>query len=554
MAASERLERLRNKLHAEVNALPDRAPSPDLLLSSDEDDSGGISLEPLSTQIPVDNPVSTADAVPPIDEEVPQQDPIADTERRFVWIKDAPSQAKPNSLPSNIGVPAPSCKLPVTDLQRGDLASNRHQFCPIQALAKFPYKFCNKVHMQAVASAFFDHGKFFEREWDLYYVWDNDPTKPLVLVRENQVHALLQEVNTHLDLSLRITDDQREQGLITRFPDHPRCRPRYLGRSNSRTEYDNLVEKTPGADFSAPDDPACSPLDTSASEHFELLMEDLWDVTKAKNKAAKAKKQQERLARQRSMAEQLKRAQRYLGLRPIEAGEVTSTSRPQAIDPTLAASWPFDQSVVFVSVDVESYERAHSLITEIGVATLDTRDLVGIAPGADGAEWRNKIQAQHFRIKEHRHFVNHEFVHGCPDHFEFGSSTLVALRDAPSHIAACFRPPFGATPSDGADSMPPSGEARKIVLLGHDTASDIRYLKTIDYDPLKDENVIEVQDTAAIYQAWRLETQPTSLGRILADFGIPGSYLHNAGNDAVYTLQVLLAVCVREATIRGDKE
>lgn len=387
-----------------------------------------------------------------------------------------------------------------------------------------------------------------------YYVWDHEPTKPLILVRESQVHALLQEVNTHLDLTLRITDHQREQGLITRFPDHPRCRPRYLGRSNSRTEYDDLVEKTPHADFCAPDDPACSPLDAPAVEHFEMIMEDLWDLTKAKSKAEKAKKQQERLARQKSMAEQLKRAQRYLGLRPVEASQATSTSRPKAINSSIAAPWPFDQSVVFVSVDVESYERAHSLVTEIGVATLDTRDLVGIAPGADGADWRSKIRAQHFRINEYQHLVNHEFVRGCPDHFDFGSSTLVALRDAPSHIAACFRPPFGATSSDETESMPSSGEARKIVLLGHDTASDIGYLKTIEYDPLKDENVIEVQDTAAVYQAWRLETQPTSLGRILADFGIPAYYLHNAGNDAVYTLQVLLAVCVREATIRGDKE
>lgn len=165
MASSERLERLRNKLHAEVNALPDRAPSPNVVLSSDDDESGGISLEPLSTA--AGDPLSTGDAIPPVDKAVPQQDPIADTERRFVWLKDAPSPFNSNAFPSNVGVPAQSCKLPVTDLQRGDLASNHHQFCPIQALAKFPYKFCNKAHMQAISSAFFDHGKFFEREWDL---------------------------------------------------------------------------------------------------------------------------------------------------------------------------------------------------------------------------------------------------------------------------------------------------------------------------------------------------------------------------------------------------
>lgn len=282
-------------------------------------------------------------------------------------------------------------------------------------------------------------------------------------------------------------------------------------------------------------------------------MEDLWDVQKANSKALKAKKRQDRLIKQKSMAGQLKRAQQYLGLRPREINEETLPSVQDAIIPSLAAPWPFDQSVVFVCVDIESYERDHNLITEIGVATLDTRDLVDIAPGTDGTNWRNQISAQHFRINEYRHLVNHEFVRGCPDRFDFGSSAFVALKDAPSHIAACFHAPFGATHSLKAEDVPLSGEARNIILLGHDTASDIRYLQSIDYDPLKVENIVEVLDTAILYRAWRHEQQTTGLSRILADFGIPGYNPHNAGNDAVYTLQAFLAICIREATIRGEQ-
>jgi hypothetical protein len=72
--------------------------------------------------------------------------------------------------PSTAQAPAPrtdAAWLPVSDLQRGDLASPRHHFTPIQALAKYPYKYCNKIHMQDIASAFFDQGKFWQREWDL---------------------------------------------------------------------------------------------------------------------------------------------------------------------------------------------------------------------------------------------------------------------------------------------------------------------------------------------------------------------------------------------------
>ena len=40
-------------------------------------------------------------------------------------------------------------------------------FCLILPIAKYPYKYVPKAHSQAVASAFFDNGQFWSREWDL---------------------------------------------------------------------------------------------------------------------------------------------------------------------------------------------------------------------------------------------------------------------------------------------------------------------------------------------------------------------------------------------------
>jgi hypothetical protein len=243
----------------------------------------------------------------------------------------------------------------------------------------------------------------------------------------------------------------------------------------------------------------------------------------------------------------------------LEAGQ--SPTVPDSIDPSLPAPFAFDSSVVFVCVDVESYERAHNKITEVGVATLDTRDLAGVAPGLDGANWRSKIRARHFRITDHRHLVNSEFVSGCPDRFDFGQSTFVKLAEAPARIAECFESPFAAQPDhDGDEDLPntanitDSGEQRKLILLGHDTLSDTKYLQQLGFDPLTLPNLIETQDTATMYRVWRREQQPTKLGNILYDFDIPGFNLHNAGNDAVYTVQAMLGVCVREATIRGSPE
>jgi hypothetical protein len=75
---------------------------------------------------------------------------------------------------------------------------------------------------------------------------------------------------------------------------------------------------------------------------------------------------------------------------------------------------------VFICVDIEAYEKDHKIITEIGIATLDTEDLKAIAPGKDGVNWRKAIRARHFRILEYKHLQNRDFVHGCAEYFQFG--------------------------------------------------------------------------------------------------------------------------------------
>jgi hypothetical protein len=366
----------------------------------------------------------------------------------------------------------------------------------------------------------------------------------LVLVRESQVDTLLGEINSRLKLGLKITASQRREGFISRFPDHPDCRPRYLGRSCSRDDYDNMLRNAPDSSFRPAGEPSQGPPDSGTLEQFKKMMEELWDVQKKKkDNASRAKRQQDRMGKQMSMVDQFKRSQRYLGLRSAEA--VRQNGTLQTIDPSFPAPFAFEKSAVFVCVDVESYERAHYKITEIGIATLDTRDLVGVAPGEDGVAWRQKIKGRHFRINENRHLVNHEFVPGHPDGFDFGESTFIDLKDAPVRVAACFNPPFGLhasnTDVDDISNLLQTldlSEKRNIIFLGHDTLGDVRYLQQLGYDPMKVENIIEAMDTAKIYQAWRRDSQPTSLGRILVDFDIIGWKLHNAGNDAMYTVSV----------------
>jgi hypothetical protein len=132
----------------------------------DHDDSGGVSL--VEPQLLNDTPSKQPAIKPPIKPTPVTAEVPANDENRFVLVEGVESSY-------NMGVTTPlttmpaslAAALPATDLNRGDLAAAQHHFTPILALAKYPYKFCNKSQSQDIASAFFDQGKFWNREWDL---------------------------------------------------------------------------------------------------------------------------------------------------------------------------------------------------------------------------------------------------------------------------------------------------------------------------------------------------------------------------------------------------
>jgi hypothetical protein len=152
---------------------------------------------------------------------------------------------------------------------------------------------------------------------------------------------------------------------------------------------------------------------------------------------------------------------RYFGLRPRtaklpEPGQNAPWTEPEEfrteqlkqhhvlepLDVNKIAPYAFDKDTVIISIDVESYERGHHLITEVGVSTLDTMDLVDLAPGKGGENWMKEIRSRHFRIKGREYLRNTEFCIGNPDAFDFGTSEFVSIGDAPNAVDACFEYPF----------------------------------------------------------------------------------------------------------------
>jgi hypothetical protein len=157
-----RLAHLQTLAEQDLQALPDRPLTPD-----EDDTGGGVSLENVvSPDIKVPEDIKPAPAVPKAESPPATESPAQEiTDKRFVWLKGAASSYNLGSAPKLS--PLPTVKLTPTTLGKGDLTSPDQAFTPIAALAKYPYKFCNQSNSQDIATAFFDGGKFWAREWDL---------------------------------------------------------------------------------------------------------------------------------------------------------------------------------------------------------------------------------------------------------------------------------------------------------------------------------------------------------------------------------------------------
>lgn len=383
-----------------------------------------------------------------------------------------------------------------------------------------------------------------------------------------EFRALLAEINGNLDLQLKFPDDP---GFLLSFLEDGSPRPRYLGCLSAETPLEGMESQMPGPDFKLEGE---DEVDPRSLEAFRLKMEAAIETGKHRSKGSKEKRKKARVLGKKSCCLQLQRAQRYLGMKTVLTDPVTEVlewraleeaSRKheeaiaksrQVIDMMKPVPYAFEQEVVFIAIDVEWYERSNKTITEIGISTLDTADLCDIAPGEGCLTWMGQIRARHFRIKEHSHLINSDFVAGCGDRFEaaFGTSEWISLADAPKVVASCFRFETTSAPdsSDRSHADKQNGHElsrsssfasisgpehenhdgakpkRNIILVGHDIKTDIDHLRAVGFDLSNMSNILEVVDTADMFRALKHEHQPRSLGAILLDLSLTGWNLHNA--------------------------
>ncbi|KAF2760206.1 hypothetical protein EJ05DRAFT_498174 [Pseudovirgaria hyperparasitica] len=262
---------------------------------------------------------------------------------------------------------------------------------------------------------------------------------------------------------------------------------------------------------------------------------------------------------------------------------------------------------ILASIDCEAWEDDRRSVQEVGFALLDIRKLSGVAPGIAGREWMHLIEYHHYITEEYKHLVNKRQLKGCPDKFLFGQSKVVKKAEYNAVLSDLLTIEDDLVQSGGKKE-----KYRRIVLVGHSLADDVKYLGLCGFDvvahiqsllpdghpsptasqtspkisisPTQDPTQknketptppppyhrpqptsypIPTLDTHTLIQALSPPSSPDhptqklilSVGKLIYMFTPPSSpcksqhlpppHLHNAGNDAAYTLHALILLALR---------
>ncbi|KAI9166682.1 ATP-dependent DNA helicase II subunit [Paramyrothecium foliicola] len=422
------------------------------------------------------------------------------------WSKVAPeSIVAPNSAaPLSPLEDLAEDVLDYATFRAGDTIDADVTFCPWNLVMGYPSHYIGKTN-KPLAQPFFD--KILEgRVWDFFYLHDvaNPLDRPALLVPTVQFEDFLRFVNRQLNISLRIPGGVNQNKFTLKFGDGNTPRPRYLQRSRDAKTLQ--IENWPMMS----DEDALAFKDGLArfqkqwTNTFKLI-----PTSVVFGKTLDSKRKAIRKAEHR--AEMLKETQQLLGI--CKEG--------------------ITEDAVFVCFDVEAIERSPHPISEVGIAILDVESIKNKKSGQYGEHWWPEMQAHHLRVKEYSGLVNREFVHGCPDAFDFGISTFPSKAEVAEAILAIL--------SQHIDTK------RPLVIVGHDVKQDVQYLSEMGIEITKLAGLRAVIDSQALHQAWRATDSQRSLLAVLGDLGMSSQHLHNAGNDAVYTLRATIGIAVRQS-------
>lgn len=171
-----------------------------------------------------------------------------------------------------------------------------------------------------------------------------------------------------------------------------------------------------------------------------------------------------------------------------------------------------------ISIDVEAWERDSKCVTEIGIAIYDPkRQTQALLPS---------ITSIHILLRDHMGRKNGRFVPDHSENFNGEYSYILSEAEAVKLVKNLVNYYMHDYELD-------------CYLVGHDIKGDLNWLEGLGVVLSKDTKVL---DTQKIYAASHGK-RGGSLKNALRMACIPHAFLHNAGNDAYYTILLALALC-----------
>ncbi|KAK6496756.1 hypothetical protein TWF481_001744 [Arthrobotrys musiformis] len=198
------------------------------------------------------------------------------------------------------------------------------------------------------------------------------------------------------------------------------------------------------------------------------------------------------------------------------------------------------QDAVFITIDFEngdriiSNESLETINSQIGVAVLNTKEFFSSSlESDDGYDSDNDIRSYNFSTgtEQSRYKASRRFLFG----------TSVSVNKENKYEILKYRM-----------QLMIQSETKNIFLVGHDLTSDLRAFLNLYPGFEKKYPRYKILDTQRIagdilprlYPGLSQSNKNYSLRRVLTFFNCPFKQLHCAGNDANYTLRILLLLAV----------
>ncbi|KAF2757924.1 hypothetical protein EJ05DRAFT_538203 [Pseudovirgaria hyperparasitica] len=202
--------------------------------------------------------------------------------------------------------------------------------------------------------------------------------------------------------------------------------------------------------------------------------------------------------------------------------------------------YPTVHDPIIIAIDLEHFPVREDRQTEVGLAILDTATIKGTTPGPYADYWIQQVRARHLRVWETGTWITYAKNKATGERlwagnkFQFGTSEWRQVPDIYKEIEEVLRVSI-------------QGRNRPVILVSHHWSQQEQFLSNLFVDQGHLLKRFRLTDFGSIASVIDTESLVSSIGTPRVDLsgalhmkGYSELIRHNAGNDAMYTMILLL--------------